>query len=105
MPYKCFKEGKRFVLRKYERKSGGKIMGTHGSQADCQRQMKALYAREPSNEADLRVAGRIGWDFMVEEFVVHVAGDECGEVGKSFVRKGERKNSGAKQFLLELFRS
>lgn len=56
MPYTCKLNGTKWELTK---DADGKIIGTHSTKKSCIRQMRALYAHEISNEANLVLRDRL----------------------------------------------
>lgn len=56
MPYVCVLQGRKWELRK---KDGSKIISHHATKGDCTKNLRALYANEITNEADLRFEGRL----------------------------------------------
>ena len=54
MPYTCTLEGRKWKLSKAD---GSKEFGTHDSKRACMKQMRAIYANEISNNANLRLEG------------------------------------------------
>jgi len=52
MPYTCKLSGSKWELQKSD---GSRTFGTHSTKKECMKQMKAIYANEVQNEADIRI--------------------------------------------------
>jgi len=100
MPYTCKAVGEKYHLTK---RGSDKAFGTHDSQADCMKQMRALYANETTRPQNITFDGMILQPFNFDEKVAN-AGNEItlvinsqgGDFLDSITMHNKIRNSGKK---------